>query len=90
MKYFTRNKDFFFIIILSFTIFYSLKQEVVWTESKSVKKEKIEKAIWDYLDSKEKLLECKKSFKHKGTCKGEVKKVIKYMKSMDKAVFGKT
>ena len=90
MKYFTKNKEVLFILALIVIILYSLKQDVVWVESKHVKKVKIEKAIWNYLDSKEKLLECKRYSKDRSKCRKEISKVIKYMKIMDKAIFNKS
>ena len=84
------HKEFITFIILTFIVIFSLRQDFVWTESKYVKKVKIEKAIWNYLDSKEDLISCKKSLKDVSKCKKEIKEVIKYMKIMDKAIFKKS
>tara|TARA_Y100000592_G_scaffold3243_1_gene4651 strand:+ start:881 stop:1153 length:273 start_codon:yes stop_codon:yes gene_type:complete len=89
MKFFIENKEVFFILSLLSIIVFSLKQKIIWVESKYVKKVKIEKSIWNYLDSKEKLLECKKISKDIKKCKKEISKVIKDMRTMDKVIFNK-
>jgi len=89
MKFFIKNKEVFFILSLLSIIVLSLKKDIVWIESKKVKKIKIEKAIWDYLDSKEKLLECRKISKDIKKCNKEISNVIENMKLMDKAIFNK-
>ncbi len=89
MKFFLKNKEVFFILSLLSIIVFSLKKDIVWIESKKVKKIKIEKAIWNYLDSKEKLLECRKISKDIKKCSKEISNVIENMKLMDKAIFNK-
>jgi hypothetical protein len=90
MKFFKSNREVFFIFLLITVIVFSLKQEVMWVESKHVRKVKIEKAIWNYLESKEDLVSCKKSLKDISKCKKEIKEVIRHMKIMDKSIFKKS
>ena len=90
LSVFKRNIHAYIILFLISIIVFSLKQEVVWVESKYVRKVKIEKAIWNYLESKEDLVSCKKSLKDISKCKKEIKEVIRHMKIMDKSIFKKS